>query len=145
MANIILKNPDRKIGNIDYYGVSSVSNILKVDPITVRSYIKRDYIKGIKIGASWYISGENLEFFIINGKLKTRKDMSFQDYKVAESDFLARLESNLKRAKKQIEKYRKVRSPLVTENLIRRYEELKQALEEYRKNKMTQKDYDTII
>ncbi|MBA7544084.1 hypothetical protein ES705_36430 [subsurface metagenome] len=145
MVNVILKKPDRKIGNLDYYGVSSVSDILKIDPITVRSYIKKDYIRGIKIGANWYISGENLEFFIINGKLKTRKDMPFQDYKVAESDFLARLESNIKKAKKQIEKYQKVRSPLVTENLVRRYEEFKQALEEYKKDKMTQKDYDTLI
>jgi len=145
MANVILKKPDRKIGNIDYYDVSSVSNILKVDPITVRSYIKRDYIRGIKIGASWYISGENLEFFIINGKLKARKDMSFQDYKIAEEGFLARLEANIKKAKKQIEKYRKVRTAYQTANLLKKYEELKQALEEYQKNKMTQKDFDTFI
>lgn len=145
MANVILKKPDRKIGNIEYYDVSSVSNILKIDPITVRSYIKKDYIRGIKIGANWYISGENLEFFIINGKLKTRKDMSFQDYKTAEADFLTRLETNIKKAKKQIEKYRKVRTAYQTANLIRRYEELKQALEEYKKNKMTQKEYDTFI
>jgi len=145
MANITLKKPDRKIGNINYYGVSSVSDILKIDPITVRSYIKKDYIRGIKIGANWYISGENLEFFIINGKLKTRKDMSFQDYKVAEADFLTRLEANIKKAKRQIEKYRKVRTAYETANLIRKYEELKQALEEYQKNKMTQKDFDTLI
>lgn len=145
MVNVMLKKPDRKIGNIDYYGVSSVSDILKIDPITVRSYIKKDYIRGIKIGANWYISGENLEYFIINGKLKTRKDMSFQDYKVAEENFLARLESNIKKAKKQIEKYRKVRSPLVTANLVRRYEELKQAVEEYKKNKVSQKDFDTFV
>jgi len=145
MANVILKKPDRKIGNIKYYDVGSVSNILKVDPITVRSYIKRDYIRGIKIGASWYISGENLEFFIINGKLKARKDMSFQDYKIAEEGFLARLESNIKKAKKQIEKYRKMRTAYETANLIRKYEELKQALEEYQKNKMTQRDFDTLI
>ncbi|MBA7563762.1 DNA-binding protein [Candidatus Atribacteria bacterium 1244-E10-H5-B2] len=145
MVNVILKKPDRKVGNIDYYGVSSVSDILKVDPITVRSYIKKDYVRGIKIGHNWYISGENLEFFIINGKLKTRKDMSFQDYKTAEANFLTKLEANIRKAKKQIEKYRKVRSPLITENLMRRYEELKQALEEYKKNKMSQKDYDTFV
>lgn len=145
MTNIILKKPDKKFGDVEYYNTFSIADILKIDPTTVRNYFCKGYFQGIKIGHNWYVTREDLEFFIINGKLKTRREMSFQDYKTAESGFLSRIEVNIKKAKKQIEKSRKVRSPLVTENLVRRYEELKKALEEYKKNKMTKEDYETLI
>ncbi|MBA7519050.1 hypothetical protein ES705_11124 [subsurface metagenome] len=145
MTDIITKDPDKKFGDVEYYGTLSVADILEIDPTTVRNYFQKGYFRGVKIGQNWYINKGDLEFFIINGKLKIRKDMSFQDYKIAESNFLTRIEDNVRKAKKQIEKYREVRSPHITANLIRRYEELQLALEEYRKNKMTQKDYDTFI
>lgn len=145
MTNIILKKPDKKFGDVEYYNTFSIADILKIDPTTVRNYFQKGYFNGIKIGHNWFVTRGDLEFFIINGKAKTRREMSFQDYKIAESNFLTRIEDNIKKAKEQIEKYREVRSPQVTANLVRRYEELKQALEEYKKNKMTQKEYDTFI
>lgn len=145
MTNIILKKPDKKFGDVEYYNTFSISDILKIDPTTVRNYFQKGYFRGIKIGQNWYINRGDLEFFIINGKLKTRKEMSFQDYKIAETDFLTRIEGNIKKAKEQIEKYQKVRSPYMTANLLKRYEELKQILENCKENKMTKKDYDTFI
>jgi len=141
----ISEKPTKTVGGIEYYDTFSTSRILSIDVYTVREYFKKNYFEGVKIGRNWYISKKDLEFFIIRGKLKTRSDMSFEDYKTIEAGFLKKIETDIKNAKEQIEKYRKIRSPYMTANLVRRYEELKQALKEYQKNKMTQKDFDTFI
>jgi len=141
----ILEKPTKIIGGIEYYNTPAIAKILKVDVYTIREYFRKSYFKGIKIGRSWLVTRKDLEFFIINGKLKTRDNMNYGDYKIVEVGFLARIESNLKKAKEQIEKYRKTRSAYETANLIRRYEALKQALEECKRSKMTQKDFDTLV
>jgi len=141
----ISEKPTKIVGGIEYYDTFSVGRILSIDPYTIREYFKKNYFEGIKIARNWYITKQNLQYFIINGKLKTRNNMNYADYKAVEASYLAKIESNLKEVKRQIEQYRKVRTAYETANLVRKYEELKQALEEYQKNEMTQKDFDTII
>ena len=141
----ISEKPTKIIGGIEYYNTPSIARILAVDPYTVREYFRKSYFEGVKIGRNWYISRENLQFFIVNGKLKTRDNMNYADYLSVEASFLEKIKANLKEVKRQIEKYRKVRTAYETANLVRRYEELKQALEEYKNNKMTKEDYETFI
>lgn len=141
----ISEKPTKIVGGIEYYDTFSVSRILSIDPYTVREYFKKNYFEGIKIARNWYITKQNLQYFIINGKLKTRDNMNYADYLSVEASFLEKIKANLKEVKRQIEKYRKVRTAYETANLMKRYEELKQALEEYKKNKMTQKDYETFV
>ena len=141
----ILEKPTKIIGGMEYYNTPAIARILNVATYTITEYFRKDYFKGVKIGRNWYISKNDLEFFIINGKLKTRNNMNYADYKAVEESFLAKIKANLKEVKNQIEKYKKVRTAYETANLIRRYEGLKQALEEYQKNKITQEDYDTFI
>ncbi len=141
----ISEKPTKIIGGIEYYNTPSIARILDVDPYTIREYFRKNYFEGIKIARNWYITKQNLQYFIINGKLKTRNNMNYADYKAVEESFLAKIKANLKEVKNQIEKYKKVRTAYETANLIRRYEGLKQALEEYQKNKITQEDYDTFI
>ncbi|MBA7547315.1 hypothetical protein ES705_39729 [subsurface metagenome] len=141
----ISEKPTKIIGDIKYYNTPSIAKILKVDPYTIREYFRKNYFKGIKIGRNWYISKNDLEFFIINGKLKTRDNMNYADYKIVEESFLAKIKANLKEVEKQIEKYRKVRTAYETANLMRRYEGLKQTLENYKNNKMTEENFNTFI
>ncbi len=141
----ILEKPTKIIGGMEYYNTPAIARILNVATYTITEYFRKDYFKGVKIGRNWYISKNDLEFFIINGKLKTRNNMNYADYKAVEESFLAKIKANLKEVKNQIEKYKKVRTAYQTANLMRRYEALKQASEEYQENKMTQKDYDTFI
>ena len=141
----ISEKPTKTVAGVEYYDTFSVSRILKIDPHTIRDYFKKNYFRGVKLGRNWYLSKENLEFFIVNGKLKTRDNMTFEDYKIIEAGFLTKIKAKLKKAKEQIEQYQGIRSAYANANLKRRHEQIKQALEVYEKNKMTKKDFDTFI
>jgi len=43
-----------------FYKVNEVSEILKVNPVTVRRWCKSGTIKAKKLGKSWYINSDEL-------------------------------------------------------------------------------------
>ena len=142
---ITLKKPDREIAGIEYYNSKSVAETLKVSPITARYYFRQGYFPQVKFGHSWYVSKDDLEFFVINGRLKKREELSYKDYKSIEKGYLAKIEGNLKKIEKELEYFEKTKPAIIRENLTRRHSEIKKTLEEYKKDKMNKKDYDTFV
>lgn len=141
MPNLLMK-PDKKIGKVEYYNTKSISKILDLDPITIRTYFRRNYLTGVKFGNSWYLSKGDLEFFIVNGKLKKRENLDYREYKTLEADLITDIEKNLKNLKAQIDNFQRTQTEFIKINLVRRYNETKEALEEYKKDKMTKKDFE---
>jgi len=50
--------------NIKLYTVKEVSDILKITPRTLKTYIKEHKVSAKKIGGKWYISEKNLKEFL---------------------------------------------------------------------------------
>lgn len=55
------------IENIKFYTIVEVSQALRVTPQTVRSYIKRGLLKGIRIGKPILIKENDLKEFLQGG------------------------------------------------------------------------------
>ena len=53
-----------KIGKKQFYNVEALSKMLFIPVETVRLYIRRGRIKGLKIGKRWLVSVENLDKFL---------------------------------------------------------------------------------
>ena len=141
----ILEKPDKTIGDIKYYNTDSVSKILGLHPITIRRYFREGVLPKVKFGQWWYVSQEDLEFFIINGKLKKRENLTYRDYKSLEVDYIKKIEGNLKKIEKELEYFEKTKPAIIRENLTRRYNEIKATIEKYKKDKMNKEDYDTFV
>lgn len=73
------------------YTVPEVSNLLKIHPDTVKNEIKRNKLKGFKVGTDWRITEQALEDYmgVVANNYKTEAE--------------ARLESENKALKKQLE------------------------------------------
>ena len=56
-----------QIGNEKAYNAQEAAQLLKVTPVTVRSYIKAGKIKAQKVGTRYYIAESNLQDFIKGG------------------------------------------------------------------------------
>jgi len=56
-----------KIGNVKAYTLEEVTKILKVNIRTLRTYIKKGKLKGVKMGRQVYIAEKNLEKFLLGG------------------------------------------------------------------------------
>lgn len=48
----------------ELYTPEEVADILKINPHTVRQYLRDDKLKGFKIGRSWRVKEEDLKEFI---------------------------------------------------------------------------------
>ena len=150
--SVNLKNkPDKVIGEMKYYNTDSISKILELNPWTIYDYYKADYLPAIKIGKSWFVSKENLEYFIVNGKLKKTEDLTFKDYKTLESDLINGSEKNLQKMEKILNDLESkypinwLNSKEVYQKTKKRYENLKKIMKECKNEKMTKKDFDTFI
>ena len=147
----ILENPDKVIGGIEYFNTKSVCGILELSRITVNDYFRKDILSAIKIGKSWFVSKENLEYFIVNGKLKKIEDLTFKDYKTLESDLINGSEKNLQKMEKILNDLESkypinwLNSKEVYQKTKKRYEDLKKILKECKNEKMTKKNFDTFI
>jgi len=53
-----------KIGKKQFYNVEMVSKMLFIPVETVRLYLRRGRIRGLKIGKRWLVSIENLDKFL---------------------------------------------------------------------------------
>ena len=143
MTQMIKEKPDKVFGNLEYFDTESVSKILDLNPVTIRDYFNKKILLGVKIGKNWYISRIDLELFLINGKLKKRDELTFEDYKILEKNYLARIENNLRKIKAQQEKI--FLPQAVKEKLEERYIEIKNIYEDLKKNPMTIEDFNTHI
>ena len=56
-----------KIGNEKAYNVQEAAELLKITPVTVRTYIKAGKIKAQKVGTRYHIAESNLQEFIKGG------------------------------------------------------------------------------
>jgi excisionase family DNA binding protein len=54
-----------------FYKIKEVSEILKVDPVTIRRWCKDGILNAKKIGKSWYISKYDLDLLVGNREEKT--------------------------------------------------------------------------
>jgi excisionase family DNA binding protein len=57
-----------KIGKKQFYNVEALSKMLFIPVETVRLYIRRGRIKGLKIGKRYLVSEENLQSFLDGGE-----------------------------------------------------------------------------
>ena len=48
----------------ELYSVKELEKILPITPLTIREYLRKGKIKGIKIGKNWYVSKQDLEAFL---------------------------------------------------------------------------------
>jgi len=53
-----------KIGKRQFYNVEALAEMLFIPVETVRLYIRRGRIKGLKIGKRWLVSMESLDKFL---------------------------------------------------------------------------------
>jgi excisionase family DNA binding protein len=53
-----------KIGNTTLYSVEEVAHKLNVTTVSVRNYILRGHLKGMKITGRWFITEDDLEEFM---------------------------------------------------------------------------------
>ena len=147
----ILEKPDKIIGGIRYFNTDSVCKILSLSRITVSGYFKKGILPSAKIGKRWYINQDDLEYFIVNGKLKKIENLTFKDYKILESDFLNSSEDNLRKVDKILKDLRRkypiswLKNVEVYQNFKKRYEDLKELIKECKNEKMTKNDYDNFI
>lgn len=49
---------------MEFYSVQDIANILKMDPVTIRKYLKQGKMKGIKIGRDYRVKKENFLNFL---------------------------------------------------------------------------------
>lgn len=49
-----------------YYDIFEITQTLKLSDSTVRKYIKEQKLKAHKIGKSWYVKEQDIQFFITN-------------------------------------------------------------------------------
>lgn len=59
-----------KIGEEKAYNVQEAATLLKVTPITIRSYIKTGKLRAQKVGTRYYLAESNLQDFIKGDGLK---------------------------------------------------------------------------
>jgi len=52
------------INNMKWYKADELSEMLNLDPQTIRVYCRRGDLKARKIGRLWYVSAANLQAFI---------------------------------------------------------------------------------
>lgn len=54
----------KQIGDIKLYSVKDLHDALGINERTIRDWFNKGRIKGVKIGAEWHISEENLRKFL---------------------------------------------------------------------------------
>lgn len=54
----------KQIGDIKLYSVKDLHDALGINERTVRDWFKKERLRGVKIGAEWHISEENLRKFL---------------------------------------------------------------------------------
>jgi excisionase family DNA binding protein len=54
-----------KIGKVKAYTLEEVAGILKVNIRTLRTYINKGKLKGVKMGRQVYVAEQNLEKFLL--------------------------------------------------------------------------------
>jgi len=66
-----------ELGELRLFDVKELAQKFKLNPITLRAYIRTGKITGRKIGTRWYISEESLrQYFLTAHKSKARKEAS---------------------------------------------------------------------
>jgi predicted site-specific integrase-resolvase len=66
----------KQIGEIKLYSVKDLHNALTINERTIRDWFNKGRIKGVKIGAEWHITEENLRKFLNaeeGGEIKSSK------------------------------------------------------------------------
>jgi len=53
-----------KIGKRQFYNVLALSKMLLIPACTVRKYLRKGRLEGLKIGRRWLVSVENLDRFL---------------------------------------------------------------------------------
>lgn len=56
------------MNDYSFYKVNEVSEILKINPVTVRRWCQNGFLRAKKIGKSWYISRDDLDVLTDTGK-----------------------------------------------------------------------------
>jgi len=61
-----------KLGDLNLFDVMELSKKFRVNPVTVRGYMRSGKLKGRKIGRKWYLTEEALrDYFKLPGEEKT--------------------------------------------------------------------------
>ena len=63
------ENMPKVIFEKEYYNVKEISEMLGIDPVTIRGYFTKERMKGREIGNAWYSTQEDIEKFL---KTKTK-------------------------------------------------------------------------
>ena len=63
----------REILGIKFFNCKEVSEILKINPITVGKYLRNGIIKGEKLGNSWQVSETSIKDFVLGLEKPTKK------------------------------------------------------------------------
>ena len=59
-----------QVGKEKAYNVQEVAEILKLTPVTVRTYIRQGKIKAQKVGTRYHVTESNLNSFIQGGSVR---------------------------------------------------------------------------
>ena len=43
-----------------FYSTAEVSNMLRISKTTLRFWLRKDFIKGVKLGKRWFLKGEDI-------------------------------------------------------------------------------------
>jgi len=64
----------KKIGQITLYEVKDLSEILDIQEITIRKYLRAGKLKGRKLAKRWYVSEESLQDFFSQAEPETEPE-----------------------------------------------------------------------
>lgn len=59
-----------KIDDNCYYRVKDLVNLLSLNELTIRNYLRKGKLRGFKASRFWYISGRNLRIFLEGNRKK---------------------------------------------------------------------------
>ena len=51
----------KKLGQLTLYGVDELSEILEIQEVTIRKYLRDGKLKGKKLARRWYVTEESLQ------------------------------------------------------------------------------------
>jgi len=64
----------KQIGDIRLYSVEDLSEMLNIQKVTVRKYIREGRLKGRKLARRWYVPEENLAEYFRGSDTKPETD-----------------------------------------------------------------------
>lgn len=64
----------KTIGAIKLYSVEDLSEILDIQEVTIRKYLRAGKLKGRKLARRWYVTEENLQDFFRQAEPETEPE-----------------------------------------------------------------------